>query len=84
MSIPQVDAYIFFDGNCSEAMRFYQQTLGGSIDMMMKWSESSEGGCPPGSGERIMHASLNLNGRTSWLRTRPRACMKSPRASRCR
>jgi PhnB protein len=63
MSIPQIDSYIFFDGNCAEAMRFYEKTIGGSIDMMMKYSENPDGHCPPGSDDRIMHTSLNLNGR---------------------
>ena len=63
MSIPQIDSYIFFDGNCAEAMRFYEKTLGGKIDMMMKYSEAPEGACPSGNEDRIMHTSLNLNGR---------------------
>jgi PhnB protein len=63
MSIPQIDSYIFFDGNCAEAMRFYEKTIGGNIDMMMKYADAPEGACPPGSEERIMHASLDLDGR---------------------
>ena len=63
MSIPQIDSYIFFDGNCAEAMRFYEKTLGGKIDAMMKYSDSPGGTCPPGSEDRIMHTALNLNSR---------------------
>lgn len=60
----QFQTYLFFDGKCGEAMRFYEHVLGGKIDMMMKYSESPEG-CeqmPPGSGDRIMHASLTVDG----------------------
>ena len=38
--MPQLDAYLFFDGNCADAMRFYERTLGGKIQMMMTHAES--------------------------------------------
>ena len=31
--MPKLDAYLFFDGNCAEAMRFYERTLGGKPSM---------------------------------------------------
>lgn len=63
MSLPKMDPYLFFDGNCAEAMQFYQRTLGGKMEAMLRYSESPEPNqCPPGSGERIMHACIDLNG----------------------
>ena len=60
----QLDTYLFFDGNCAEAMRFYERTLGGEL-MLMKNSESPAAAhTPPGDGDRIMHARLALDGRT--------------------
>ena len=60
----QLDAYLTFDGNCAEAMRFYERVLGGKIEMMMKMSESPmKDQCGPGSGDRIMHSSLKVDGR---------------------
>ena len=41
----QLDPYLFFDGNCAEAMRFYEKTLGGKMELLMKLSEA-----PPGAG----------------------------------
>jgi PhnB protein len=62
--MPQLDAYLFFDGNCAEAMRFYERTLGGKIEMMMTHGESPmRDQTPPGSADRILHASLSLDGR---------------------
>lgn len=62
--MPVLDSYLFFDGNCAEAMRFYERTLGGKIEMSMTYGESPDPAqCPPGSRERIMHASLLLDGR---------------------
>jgi len=63
MSLPKMDPYLFFDGNCAEAMQFYQRTLGGKMEAMLRYSESPEPNqCPAGSGERIMHACIDLNG----------------------
>ena len=62
--MPQLDAYLFFDGNCAEAMRFYERTLGGKIEMMMTHAESPMGAqASAGNADRIMHASLALDGR---------------------
>lgn len=64
-SMPQLDTYLFFDGNCAEAMRFYEPTLGGKLEALMTYAQMPEG-CdkmPPGSGDRIMHACLLLDGR---------------------
>ena len=60
----QLDTYLFFDGNCAEAMRFYERTLGGEL-MLMKNSESpSAAQAPSGDPDRIMHARLALDART--------------------
>jgi len=65
--MPMLDSYIFFDGNCAEAMRFYERVTGGKLQMMMKYSESPEKAdpqhCLPGSEDRIMHANLLIDGR---------------------
>lgn len=60
--MPLLNAYIGFDGNCAEAMRFYERVLGGKIEMMMSNGESPM--CdqmPPGNENRIMHARLILD-----------------------
>ena len=53
--------YLFFDGTCAEAMRFYEKALDGKIEMMMTQAEAPpSAGMPPGSPDRIMHAILAL------------------------
>ena len=32
--MPQLNTYLTFDGNCAEAMRFYERTLNGKLEMM--------------------------------------------------
>ena len=64
MSTPTIDAYLNFDGTCADAMRFYEKTLGGKLEMMMKLSESPDpemcapADAPPEVKNRILHASL--------------------------
>jgi len=62
--MPTLDAYLFFDGNCAEAMRFYERTLGGKLDMMTHAQSPIAGQTPPGSDNRIMHARLALADRS--------------------
>jgi len=59
----QLDAYLTFNGNCADAMRFYQRTLGGKLDLMTHAQSPIAGQTPPGSENRIMHARLAIDGR---------------------
>ncbi|MBI3367915.1 MAG: VOC family protein [Burkholderiales bacterium] len=62
--MPTLDAYLTFDGTCAEAMRFYERTLGGKMVMMMTNAESPMADqCAPGTGDRILHAALDIDGR---------------------
>ncbi len=57
-----LNIYLTFDGTCADAMRFYERTLGGKLEMMMSFGQSPiPMQLPPGSGERIMHACLALD-----------------------
>ena len=59
----QFEPYLCFNGNCADAMRFYERTLGGKIEMMMKFSEAPpQPGQPPMQGDGIMLASMTLEG----------------------
>ena len=59
----QLDTYLFFDGTCADAMRFYQRILGGKLDMMTNAQSPVADQTPPGSGDRILHARLDIGGR---------------------
>jgi PhnB protein len=62
--MPQIDAYLNFDGTCAAAMRFYEKTLGGTLEVLMTHATSPLADqTPPGSGDRILHARLVLEGR---------------------
>jgi len=38
--MPHPIAYLAFDGNCAEAMRFYEDALGGKMELMMSGADS--------------------------------------------
>ena len=60
----QLDPYLFFDGTCANAMRFYERTLGGKIVMLKTHAESPVAAqTPAAAADRILHARLNLDDR---------------------
>lgn len=63
-----IQPYLFFDGRCEEAVEFYRRAVGAEVIMMMRYSESPEppppGMVAPGSGNKIMHASLRIGDTT--------------------
>jgi len=52
--------YLFFNGNCAEAMRTYERILGGKLDVI-PYGAAPEGNVPPNvDKQKIMHARLAL------------------------
>jgi PhnB protein len=51
-----IDAYLTFDGNCRQAMTFYQKALGGELEIQTFADAKVES--PKGAEGRIMHARL--------------------------
>lgn len=64
MQKAQVQPYVFFSGNCAEAIEFYKSALGATVDMVMTYDQSPEkapeGRIPPNWGDKIMHASFHV------------------------
>ena len=58
----QLNTYLFFDGNCADAMRFYERTLGGKLSLMTHAESPMAAETPPGSANRILHARLDFDG----------------------
>jgi PhnB protein len=59
--------YLFFNGNCAEAMRFYERTLGGKLDLLT-YADSPSGEVPPNiAADKIMHARLAIDERATIL-----------------
>jgi PhnB protein len=59
----QVNPYLFYNGNCEAAFKFYEKVLGAKIDMMMTHeSAPPEMPTPPEWKKKIMHARLSIDG----------------------
>ncbi|TWU20447.1 hypothetical protein Pla52o_43250 [Novipirellula galeiformis] len=59
-----VQPYLFFGGRCEEALAFYEQALGASVVMKMRFNESPDpvpdGMLQAGFENRIMHSSFTI------------------------
>jgi PhnB protein len=57
-----VQPYLFFNGNCEQAVEFYRTALDAQVEMVMRYKDSPEaqtpGTVPPGFENKIMHASF--------------------------
>ncbi len=61
--MPQINAYLAFDGDCADAMRFYERTLGGTLEALIAGKDTPIAAeLPPGAGDRIVHARLVIDG----------------------
>ncbi len=59
-----IEPYLFFNGRCEEALKFYEKSLDATVQFMMRFKESPEPTppdmTPPNWGDKIMHASLKV------------------------
>jgi PhnB protein len=63
-----VQPYLFFDGRCEEALELYRRVLGAEVEMLMRFKDSPDPPppdmVPPGSGDKVMHASVRIGDST--------------------
>lgn len=79
--MPILDNYLFFNGKCAEAMRFYERTLGGKLETVMKYGDSPDPQhCPAGAENLVMHARLVLDGRALMASDTPPGFPPNPMA----
>ena len=59
----QVNPYLFYNGNCEAAFKFYEQVLGGKIEMLLRNEEApADMPSPPERKKMIMHARMSIDG----------------------
>jgi uncharacterized glyoxalase superfamily protein PhnB len=68
----ELTPYLLFDGNCAEAMRFYQSCLGGQLNLLSVGDSPMQANFPAELHQKIVNATL-LSGNISisasdWLR----------------
>jgi len=64
----QIQPYLFFNGQCEAAITLYREVLGAEVLMLMRHRDSPEpappGMLPPGSEDKVMHATLRIGDST--------------------
>jgi len=59
----QVNPYLFYDGNCEAALRFYAKVLGARIEDMVTYETGpAEMPIPPEWRKKVMHARISIDG----------------------
>ena len=57
----KLNTYLNYGGNCEQALRFYEQHLGGTITMLMRRSEPPDQGATcPGCENSVQYAVMQL------------------------
>ncbi len=55
----QVSPYLMFNGNCAEAFKFYEETLGAKIQVIMPFKDSPACDSVPAEfADNVLHASM--------------------------
>ena len=61
----QISTYLSFNGQCEEAFRFYERSLGAKLNFMMTYAQSPMAAQTPANWQgKIMHATLSIDGQT--------------------
>lgn len=55
----KITPYLFFDGNCREAMDFYHECLGGELKTQTVAESPAAANMPKEAGPKIMHSTLD-------------------------
>ncbi len=59
----QVNPYLFYNGNCAAALKFYEKVLGAEIEAMLTYESGGESmPIPPEWKKKIMHAKISIDG----------------------
>ena len=60
----KAEPYLFLNGRCEEAIAFYRSAVGAELVMLMRMKDSPDahptGMLPPGSEDKVMHATLRI------------------------
>jgi PhnB protein len=56
----ELSTYLFFNGQCADAFKFYERCLGGKAETITYGSSPSEADLPADWQDKIMHARLTV------------------------
>ena len=76
----QVNPYLTFNGQCAEAIKFYERVLEGKVTFQQTWGESPMANeMPAETHDKIMHATVDLDGATLMCADSPPDHYQAPR-----
>lgn len=55
----KLNTYLHFNGNCEQALKFYEANLGGKISEISRYGDMP-GGCPENMKTAILHARIHI------------------------
>ncbi|MBV9533693.1 MAG: VOC family protein [Bradyrhizobium sp.] len=60
-----LNPYVFYNGNCEAALKYYEKVLGAKIEALVRNSDAPpEMPSPPERKNKIMHGRISINGQT--------------------
>jgi len=75
----QVNPYLSFNGNCGAALKHYEKVLGARIEESFPYGEgNAEMQTPPGWKDKIMHATVSIDGEVIMASDAPPGHFKQP------
>jgi len=79
----QVNPYLFFEGNCEAALKFYEKVLGARIGAMLPYQSGPAGmPVPPEGKNRIMHGKISGDGEVIMTSDAPPGDFHTPQGIR--
>ena len=60
----ELSTYLFFNGNCAEAFKFYEKCLGGKVESMTYAGSPMQSDIPADWHDKIIHARLTVGNYT--------------------
>ncbi len=74
-----LNPYLFYNGNCEAAFKYYEKVLGGKIEFMMRADEGPADMKPePGWEKKIMHARMTIGSNILMASDAPPGHFRSP------
>ncbi len=75
-----LNPYLLFNGNCSEALKFYEETLGGKTEAKMTFAGSPAAEhAPPEWGDKVLHGAIKIGDTTVFVSDAPPGNYEEPR-----
>jgi PhnB protein len=75
----QVNPYLFYNGNCEEAFKYYARVLGGEIEVMLTHEGTPAAEPVPAEWvKKIMHAKMSIDGEVLMASDAPPGTSQPP------